>query len=82
MKKSITISLFLSLALLLSACTKPNLSGRQINELAPSPTEAMMAEPSVSEAPTPTLSEDSSLDSIEADLKATTVLEEDFSDIK
>jgi hypothetical protein len=82
MKKPLTISLLLSLALLLSACTKPNLSGREVKELSPSPTESVAAKPTVSEAPTPTLSKDSSLDSIEADLKATTVLEEDFSDIK
>lgn len=32
-------------------------------------------------SPTPTLSADNSLDSIEVDLKNTTILEEDFSDL-
>lgn len=38
--------------------------------------------PSVTESPTPTLTKDSSLESIESDLKNTTVLEEDFTNIK
>jgi hypothetical protein len=74
----LTKSLFLSLffALTLSACslntgTKTGMdSPKQVDEQGVSQL-----------SPTPTLAADNSLDSIEADLKNTTILEEDFSDL-
>ncbi len=70
-KKIISLSFLLGFAVLLSGCT---LFGT------PAKTEDTTATPAVSA--TPTLSQSNSVNSIEADLKATTIQEEDFSDIK
>lgn len=70
-KKIISVSLLLGFAVLLSGCT---LFGT------PAKTEDTTAKPVVSA--TPTLSQSTSVDTIEADLKATTIQVEDFSDIK
>ena len=76
MKKIIITSLLLSFVILLSACTFPGFSPKVEVTTNPSVT------PSVTETPTPTVSKETTVDSIEADLKATTILDEDFSDIK
>ncbi len=72
MKKIFIIPSLIGLSVLLSACTVPNLS----KKTPPQPTPVVMV------SPTPTIGKDNSLGQIEADLKATTVTEEDFSDLK
>ena len=72
------ITLMFALALSLSAC---NVSKDMVKQ----PKSDIVKEDQQAIAdmsPTPTISQDNSLDGIEADLKSTTILEEDFSDIQ
>lgn len=72
------ITLMFALALSLSAC---NVS----KDMTKQPKPDMVKEDQqmvVDMSPTPTIGQDTSLESIEADLKSTTILEEDFSDIQ
>ncbi len=70
------LSFALLFSLTLSACSLGKGAYQDMAKPADAGTEAV-----VSMSPTPTLSQDNSFDSIEADLKATTILEEDFSDL-
>lgn len=71
--------LFLS-AVLLSACNLPGVNNKVDTDLdVKSNTEVIT--PEITTSPTPTLSKDNSVDSIEADLNSTLILEEDFSDL-
>lgn len=80
-KKIITSSLVLGLAVLLSACTPTSMKNDERVKIETN-TEVGMEQGGAVESPTPTVTKDDSVDSIEADLKSTTILEEDFSDIK
>jgi hypothetical protein len=73
-KKIITTAILLGSAVIFSACTLQ--TGSNNPTITPTPS------PVLSVSPTPTVSKDISIDSIESDLKATTILDEDFSDIK
>ena len=69
MKKVIVAPALLVFALFLSACNGPLTLKNGV------PDES-------TQTPTPTVSSDTSVESIEAELKATNILTEDFSDIK
>lgn len=73
--KSLVLSLFF--ALTLSACSL----NTGIKTDMDSPKQVDDQQESAQLSPTPTLAADNSLDSIELDLKNTTILEEDFSDL-
>ena len=78
MKTLRNISLVVLLTMTLSACNMPkDQSDSKTNQSA-----NIDQQVAASLSPTPTLSKDNSLDSIESDLKSTTILEEDFSSIK
>lgn len=68
------ISLIFLSAVLLSACS---LNKENMETNTPE-----MPSTTVTISPTPTIGKDNSIDSIESDLKETTILEESFSDIK
>jgi PBP1b-binding outer membrane lipoprotein LpoB len=72
MKKTAILSVIICFSVLFSACTLPG----QVKK------EPLQEVSVTIESPTPTLNQDSSLDQIEADLKASIVLEEDFNDLK
>lgn len=73
--KSLGISLLL--ALTLSACSLN--TGTKTDMGLPKGVDNQYESAQIS--PTPTLAKDDSIDSIEADLKSTTILEEDFTDL-
>lgn len=83
MKKIINLSLVLCFALLLSACNTPLTMQKQSSDGSESKMETNSVNSGETEiSPTPTVSKDDSVDSIEADLNSTVILQEDFSDIK
>lgn len=78
MKHFQKIFLTASLGFLLAACT---LSTKMATSPS-SPKDESVMQQKAQMSPTPTLTKENSLESIESDLKSTTILEEDFSDIK
>lgn len=74
MTNTLKLSLLLSSAVLLSACNRAYFPAGT----AQTPPPAV----EVQTTPTPTLSKGNSVESLEADLNATVILDEDFSDIK
>ncbi len=71
--------LFLSVSVL-SACSLPGVN-KDLDTKLEDRTDSEQTSPEQNTTPTPTLSNDSSMDSIEAELNSTLILEEDFSDI-
>lgn len=71
-------SLLFIFAVLLSACSLPGSKNRDMDDGEKSGGQVTQE---ISATPTPTVSKDTSVDSIEADLKSTLILEEDFSDL-
>lgn len=76
MKKIFAVPALLVFALLLSACNGPLTLKDGV------PAEPVKVAETETATPTPTISKDTSVESIEAELKATNILNEDFSDIK
>lgn len=74
-----TLLLILGMSIGLSACS---LTPKSPPTNTPKQENSTMETKDPQLSPTPTLTKDNSIDSIEADLKSTTILEEDFSDIK
>ncbi len=71
-------SLLFIFAVLLSACSLP---GSKNEDLSGGPKSDNQVTQEITASPTPTVSKDTDVDSIEADLKSTLILEEDFSDL-
>lgn len=78
MKKIFTATAILVFALLLSACNRP----LTLKDGVPDEPAKVTGSVTANQTPTPTVSSDTSVESIEAELKATSILSEDFSDIK